>query len=112
MASLQNGNQKGMKEVFKLLTCITQFGINMLVPTVLCFLLGLWLDKRLGTSFLAVLLFFVGAAAGAFVISSHNTTTPSAVSSVSTSVTTSSVSIIDNIVVRFCKKVFKVSSVC
>ncbi|MBR4966596.1 MAG: AtpZ/AtpI family protein [Lachnospiraceae bacterium] len=65
MASLQNGNQKGMKEVFKLLTCITQFGINMLVPTVLCFLLGLWLDKQLGTSFLVVILFFVGAAAGA-----------------------------------------------
>ncbi len=65
MASLQNGNPKGMKEIFKLLTCITQFGINMLVPVILCFLLGLWLDKRLGTSFLAILFFFVGALAGA-----------------------------------------------
>ena len=65
MASLRNDNPNGMKEIFKLLTCITQFGINMLVPTVLCFLLGLWLDKQLGTSFLVVILFFVGAAAGA-----------------------------------------------
>ena len=37
----------------------------MLVPMVLCFLLGLWLDKQLGTSFLAVIFFFIGAAAGA-----------------------------------------------
>lgn len=65
MASLQNGNPKGMKDIFKLLTCVTQFGINMLVPMVLCFLLGLWLDKQLGTSFLAIILFFIGAAAGA-----------------------------------------------
>ena len=55
MASLRNDNPNGMKEIFKLLTCITQFGINMLVPTVLCFLLGLWLDKQLGTSLLLAL---------------------------------------------------------
>lgn len=65
MASVQNGNSGGMKEVFKLLVYVTQFGINMLVPVILCFLLGLWLDKRFETSFLAVLLFFMGAAAGA-----------------------------------------------
>ena len=58
-------DMKEHKGVWNALVMVFQFGINMLVPTVLCFLLGLWLDKQLGTSFLAVILFFVGAAAGA-----------------------------------------------
>ncbi len=65
MASLQNNNSGGLRDVLKLLVYISQFGINMLVPVVLCFLLGLWLDKRFDTSFIAIILFFVGAAAGA-----------------------------------------------
>lgn len=64
MTSSQNGNSNSMKEVFKLLAFVTQFGINMIIPVVLCFLFGLWMDKLLGTSFIAILLFFVGAAAG------------------------------------------------
>ena len=49
---------------FKMLALVTQFGINMLVPIFLCFFLGMYLDKQLGTNYLMILLFFVGAIAG------------------------------------------------
>lgn len=52
------------KSVFQALTLITQFGINMLVPIGLMSYLGMYLDKRFGTSYLMILLFFVGAIAG------------------------------------------------
>lgn len=43
---------------------ISQFGINMLVPIFLCSFIGITVDKRCGTSFWVVVLFFIGAAAG------------------------------------------------
>ena len=43
---------------------ISQFSINMIVPICLMTLLGIWLDEKLGTSYLVVVLFFVGAIAG------------------------------------------------
>lgn len=52
------------RSVFQSLALISQFGITMLVPMALMFALGWWLDGLLGTSFLAVTLFFVGALAG------------------------------------------------
>lgn len=52
------------KSVFQALTLISQFGINMLVPIGLMTFLGLYLDKRFGTSYWVILLFFVGALAG------------------------------------------------
>ena len=52
------------KSVFRALTLITQFSINMLVPIFLCSFLGMYIDKKAGTSFWAVLLFFIGALAG------------------------------------------------
>lgn len=52
------------KSVYHALTMITQFGINMLVPIFLCSFLGIYLDRRFGTSFWMVVLFFVGAMAG------------------------------------------------
>jgi len=45
---------------------IGQFGINMLVPVFICSFLGIFLDKRLGTNFLVIILFFVGAIAGGY----------------------------------------------
>ena len=45
---------------------IGQFGINMLVPVFLCSFLGIFLDEKLGTNFLVVILFFVGAIAGGY----------------------------------------------
>lgn len=52
------------KSVYRALTLITQFGINMLVPIFLLSFLGIWLDKKLGTSYLMILFFFIGALAG------------------------------------------------
>ncbi len=52
------------KSVFQALTLISQFGINMLVPIGLMTFLGVYLDKRFGTSYWVILLFFVGALAG------------------------------------------------
>lgn len=43
---------------------ISQFGINMLVPIFLCSFLGIYIDKKIGTSYWFIILFFVGALAG------------------------------------------------
>lgn len=45
---------------------IGQFGINMLVPVFVCSFLGMFLDEKLGTNFLVVVLFFIGAIAGGY----------------------------------------------
>lgn len=50
--------------VYQCLTFITQFAINMLVPIFLCSFLGLFIDKKAGTSCFFVILFFAGALAG------------------------------------------------
>lgn len=52
------------KNVFRALTLITQFSISMLVPIFLCLFLGMFIDKKAGTSCWAVILFFAGALAG------------------------------------------------
>ena len=55
---------KDRKQTVRLLAMISQFGINMLVPIAMCFFTGMYLDKRLGTSYITIILFFVGALAG------------------------------------------------
>lgn len=52
------------RNVYHSLMMISQFGINMLVPIFLCSFIGIFLDKRYGTSFWMIILFFAGAAAG------------------------------------------------
>lgn len=52
------------KGVYRSLTQILQFGINMLVPIFLCTFSGIFLDRFFHTSFLVIILFFVGAVAG------------------------------------------------
>jgi len=52
------------KNVYKSLTLVTQFGINMLVPIFLCTFAGIYIDKWFSTNYWCVLLFFVGALAG------------------------------------------------
>lgn len=54
------------RKVYQALTMIGQFGINMLVPVFVCSFLGMFLDGKLGTNFLVVILFFVGAVAGGY----------------------------------------------
>ena len=52
------------RSVYQALSMIGQFGIGMLVPVFICSFVGIFLDKKLGTSFFVVILFFVGALAG------------------------------------------------
>ncbi|MBQ8597946.1 MAG: AtpZ/AtpI family protein [Lachnospiraceae bacterium] len=52
------------RNVYQALSLIGQFGINMLVPVFICSFVGIFLDKKFGTSFCVVILFFVGALAG------------------------------------------------
>ncbi len=50
---------------FRILSYVTQFSINMLVPIFLCSFIGYYIDKKLGTNIFFIILFFVGAIAGA-----------------------------------------------
>lgn len=52
------------RNVYRCLVLITQFGISMLTPIFLCSFLGIYLDRKLGTQFFMILLFFMGSAAG------------------------------------------------
>lgn len=56
--------QRERQSTVRMLTLITQFGINMLVPIFLCFFVGYYLDQKLGTSYLSIIFFFIGALAG------------------------------------------------
>ena len=55
---------KQNKKVYQALMMISQFGINMLVPIFICSFAGMFLDRKLGTSYWTIVLFFVGALAG------------------------------------------------
>lgn len=50
--------------VFRLLALFNQFAVHILVPIFLCSFLGYWLDQKIGTGFLFILFFFLGALAG------------------------------------------------
>ena len=52
------------RNVYRSLVMITQFGLNMLVPIVLCTFAGNFINKKLGTSFFVIIFFFAGALAG------------------------------------------------
>ncbi|MCR5595267.1 MAG: AtpZ/AtpI family protein [Lachnospiraceae bacterium] len=49
----------------KAIITITEFGLDMIVPIFLCSMLGRWLDGKFGTSWIFIVMFFIGAAAGA-----------------------------------------------
>jgi len=60
----QRKRQKYSNSVYKSFALIMQFGVNMLVPILLCTFLGIFIDRKAGTSFWVVIFFFVGALAG------------------------------------------------
>ncbi len=51
-------------QVWDALIMILQFGINMIVPILLCTLLGVWLGQKTGHTWIVIPLFFMGALAG------------------------------------------------
>ena len=50
--------------IVRSLSMISQFTIHMLVPIFMCSYLGYFIDSKIGTSFMFIIFFFVGAAAG------------------------------------------------
>lgn len=50
--------------VMQSLAMVMQFGLNMIVPICLMTALGVWLDRKLGTSYITIILFVMGAVAG------------------------------------------------
>lgn len=55
---------KYKKNVYQAFVLITQFGINMIVPILLCTALGIFIDKKTGMFVFAIVLFIMGALAG------------------------------------------------
>ena len=55
---------KKNRSVFQALVLVTQFGISMLVPILLCTLLGVYIGKRFSIPIITVPLFLIGALAG------------------------------------------------
>ena len=56
--------KKESNEVANALVLIVQIGVTMLVPILLCAIGGAWLDHKLGTRWISVLGFILGAIAG------------------------------------------------
>lgn len=52
------------KNVYQSFVMITQFGITMLVPIVMCTLLGVYIGKKTGSYIAVIPLFIAGALAG------------------------------------------------
>lgn len=52
--------KKYHRDIVKALALVTQLGLNMLVPIVLCFFLGRWLDSVFHTSFLMIVFIVLG----------------------------------------------------
>ncbi len=50
--------------VMQSLAMVMQFGLNMIVPICLMTALGVWLDRKFGTSYVTIVLFVMGAIAG------------------------------------------------
>lgn len=55
---------KHKKSVLQSLVLVTQFGISMLVPILLCTLLGVWIGGKFNIPIITVPLFVIGALAG------------------------------------------------
>ena len=52
------------KKVFQSLTLILQFGLNMIVPIVLCMMFGIWLGRKYDILWITIPFFVIGALAG------------------------------------------------
>ena len=56
--------KKEDRQVWEAMSMVFQFGLNMLVPIILCTLLGVWVGEKTGASWVVIIFFFVGALAG------------------------------------------------
>ncbi len=56
--------KKENRQVMNALILVFQFGINMIVPIFLCCMLGIWIGRKTGISWMMIPFFFIGALAG------------------------------------------------
>lgn len=52
------------KNVLRNFALVTQLSLNIIVPTLLCLLIGMWLDRTFGVSYWAVILLILGVLGG------------------------------------------------
>lgn len=55
---------KQKRSVFQAFTMIIQFGLNMIVPIVMCTLFGVWMGEKFQIPVITIPLFLMGALAG------------------------------------------------
>lgn len=55
---------KNQRKIFQSLTLILQFGLNMIVPILMCTLLGVWIGEKYNMPIITIPLFIMGALAG------------------------------------------------
>ena len=55
---------KYKKNVYQSFTMVMQFGLNMIVPILMCTMLGVYLGRKFDSMILVVPLFIMGALAG------------------------------------------------
>lgn len=55
---------KDNRKVFRTITLVLQFGVNMIVPICMCTFFGVWLGKRYDIQWIVIPLFVMGALAG------------------------------------------------
>ena len=55
---------KNERKVFASLTLVLQFGLNMIVPIMMCTMFGVWLGKKYDILWITIRLFIMGALAG------------------------------------------------
>lgn len=53
-----------IRELTESFSMVLQFGINMLVPIIMCIALGVWIGDKYDMDWIVIPLFFVGALAG------------------------------------------------
>ena len=55
---------KGKNKVYQSFALVMQFGINMIVPIMLCTLAGVWIGNKVGKDYIMIPLFLEGVIAG------------------------------------------------
>ena len=55
---------KDKNKIYQSFALVMQFGINMIVPIMLCTLAGGWIGNKVGKDYIVIPLFFVGEIAG------------------------------------------------
>lgn len=55
---------RNANRIFKSLTLILQFGLNMIVPILMCTFFGVWIGRKFDMLWITVPLFIIGALAG------------------------------------------------